>query len=69
MLAGFLVFVAISLISFLFYKWATQNNDYFERRNVKYLKPTFLIGNIGGMFIRTATEFAQTMYQAFPDES
>lgn len=62
---------AISLILYAFYKWATINNDYFKQRNVKYLKPKFLIGNNGGIYINkyTAAEFSDKLYNAFPNES
>lgn len=70
MLGEALLFAALSLIAFAFYKWATLNNDYFEKRNLKYMKPKFLVGNTGGLFLNkyTATGFAQKLYQAFPDE-
>ncbi|XP_055306358.1 uncharacterized protein LOC129570685 [Sitodiplosis mosellana] len=71
MIGEILLFAAISLISYAFYKWATINNDFFERRNIKYLKPRFLVGNTGGLFFNkyTAAAFSQKLYQAFPDES
>lgn len=71
MLGEVLLFAAVSLIAFAFYKWATLNNDYFLKRNLKYLKPKFLVGNTGGLFLNkyTAPEFAQKLYKAFPDES
>lgn len=66
-----LVFVAISLFAYVFYKWATSKNNYFQKRNLKFMKPTFLVGNTGGMFSRkfTATEFSEYIYKAFPNES
>lgn len=70
MIGVLLLFAAIILLSYAFYKWATFNNDFFERQNIKYLKPRFLIGSIGDTFSGkyTAVEFAQKMYNAFPDE-
>lgn len=71
MIGEILLFAAISLISYAFYKWATINNDFFEHRNIKFMKPKFLVGNTGGLFFNryTAIAFAQKLYQAFPDES
>lgn len=72
MLAEILLFAAILLFLYGFYKWATLYHDFFERRNIKFNKPTFLLGNTGGFFLAnkyTTTEFAQMLYQAFPDES
>lgn len=70
MLDGLLLFVAATLIGYAFYKWATINNDFFEKQNVKYLKPRFLVGNTGGFYFNkyTATEYSLKIYNAFPDE-
>lgn len=70
MLDVFLIVAATSLFAFAFYIWATVNNDYFAKRNLKYSKPTFLVGNTLGLFLNkyTATEFSQKLYKAFPDE-
>lgn len=70
MLAGILLIIAISLLLFALYKWIVLNNDFFKIRNMKYMKPRFLFGNTGGLFINkyTASEFMQKLYQAFPDE-
>lgn len=65
MFVEILLFVIV--ISYVFYKWATSKNDYFERRNIKYMKPKFLVGNNEGNI--TATEFATKVYQSFPDEA
>lgn len=62
--------VAILLILYAFYKWATAKADYFEQRNMKCLKPIFLIGNNWGEYLNkyTAAEFSDKLYQTFPDE-
>lgn len=69
MLGMLLLFAAIFLLSFAFYKWATLNNDFFKRRNMKYLKPTFLIGSTGALITNkyTAVEFTQKLYDAFDE--
>lgn len=61
---------AILLLSYAFYKWATLHNDYFERRNVKYMKPSFLIGSTGRAFSNKydAMEYSDYLYKAFPDQ-
>lgn len=70
MIGVLLLFVAIFLLSYKFYKWGTLNNDFFERRNIKYLKPKFLIGSSGPTLLGklTGVELAQKLYNAFPDE-
>lgn len=70
MLGELLLLVALALFSYAFYKWATLNNGYFERNNIKYMKPTFLVGNTAAMFTNklNACEFGKRFYDAFPDE-
>lgn len=71
MFDGLIFFVAFLLICYAFYKWATLNNDFFEQRNIKNVKPTFLIGNNAGSLFNkyTGAEFCKKLYQTFPDES
>lgn len=70
MFVEWIVYSAITLIAYAFYKWATVNNDYFKRRGIKAKKPLFLLGNTGGVFLTrtTAVEFAKKVYYEFPDE-
>lgn len=56
----------VVLISFIFYKWARVNDDFFVKRNVEHLKPTFLLGNNEGKI--TATNFANKIYRTFPNK-
>lgn len=67
MIGALLLLAAIFLLSYAFYKWATLNYDFFERRNMKYLKPKFLIPE-AFMGKYTAVEFAKNLYNAFPNE-
>lgn len=71
MLVELLLLVIVLLLPWVFYKWATLNYDFFERRNIKFVKPKFLVGNTGGAFFNkyTATEFSNKLYRTFPDES
>lgn len=70
MISELLFFVVIPLILYAFYKWATFYNDYFEQKNLKFIKPRFLVGSTGGIIANkyTAAEFAEKMYNTFPDE-
>jgi hypothetical protein len=43
--------LGVAAAAFLFYKWATATYDYFEKRGVKFIKPTFLIGSNSNMFL------------------
>lgn len=55
---------------YVFYKWATVNNDYFVKRNIKHIKPTFLVGHTMGWLLRryTPDEFMNWLYYYFPNE-
>lgn len=71
MIGELLLLVAVALFSWAFYKWATLNNTHFDRRNVKHMKPNFIVGNTVGMFMNkyTAIEFCDWIYNAFPNEA
>lgn len=71
MLESLLLLTAISLFSYAFYEWATVNNDFFKKRNVKFIKPTFLFGSSGAFFLNKydGGEFLEMIYNQFPDES
>lgn len=71
MFDGWQLVVAFALIVYTFYKWATINNNIFKKQNIKFIKPKFLFGNTGGLFSNqyTAIEFAQKLYNSFPNES
>ncbi|XP_050515322.1 cytochrome P450 6j1-like [Diabrotica virgifera virgifera] len=42
--------ILIALIGLLIYKYLTRHFDYWEKRNVPYLKPTLLFGNFKDVF-------------------
>ena len=44
--------LALAAALYLFYKWATANNDYFKIKGVPYAEPTFLLGSNGNMFLQ-----------------
>ncbi|XP_037038784.1 probable cytochrome P450 9f2 [Bradysia coprophila] len=71
MWSAILTIIAIFLFSLAFYKWATINNDYFEKRNMKFTKPTFLLGFTADFFFGRGTlaEFANKIYREFPNEA
>lgn len=71
MFGALLLFAAILLIVFALMQWSTPDNEYFKKRNIKYMDPKFMFRFAIGLFTNkyTATEFAQTLYQVFPDES
>lgn len=70
MLSELLLVTGVTLILYAFYKWVTQNNDYFEKRGIKSPKPVFLLGNTSAMLTSSmnAAEFATQLYNAFPHE-
>lgn len=70
MFAELLLTVAVALIAYAFYIWATINNEYFNRRGLKFVKPTLLLGETGKMFLSkiTAVDLAKKVYDRFPKE-
>lgn len=64
------VTVAMVLIVFLVYKWATQNDKYFVKRGVRALTPTLFFGNSAEFFTKKIEliEFVKKLYDDFPDE-
>lgn len=65
-----LLIIGIGLILYAIYKWGTLTYDYWELRNVKYLKPKFLFGNTGA-FMRgkfAMMDFSNFLYNSFPNE-
>jgi hypothetical protein len=65
-----LTFVAIGICLFLFYKWATSNNNYFLDKGVKFVKPTFLLGSNSNFVTqkKSMPEVISMMYQEFSKE-
>lgn len=70
MIAELLLASGIGLIAYAFYKWATQNNDYFTKRGLKQMTPSLLLGNSAPFINRKmdATQYAMSLYGAFPNE-
>lgn len=62
--------VGMVVVVFLVYKWATQNDKYFEKKGVPALKPSFLFGNSADFFTKKVDliEFVKKLYNDFPDE-
>lgn len=54
---------------YVLYKWATLNNEYFVKREIPYLRPTFLVGNFVGLYMNrhNPMDFLISIYNKFPD--
>lgn len=65
---GFLLWSVIAVVLYGIYKFITLNNDFFRKRGIAHMKPTFFLGNMGPFLFRLQTpyEFANAMYTAFP---
>lgn len=61
---------ASGLFVYVFYKWATQNQDYFVKHGMKHLKPKFLIGNTFGYYLMRYPShiFVDKIYNSYPNE-
>lgn len=66
----FLVLVILVVIGFLIYKKGTKNGDYFSKRNVPHMNPTFFFGSTGGLYMKQyrPAEFYQHLYNSFPKD-
>lgn len=64
------ILYAIFAILFLAYKFLKHNVEYFEKRGLKYLKPTFLVGSRTDMILRNKamTDVIKEWYDQFPKE-
>lgn len=58
----------VGLLGYAFYKWVTCNDDYFAKRNLPFLKPTFLLGTNGVVMLKLQRmdEWARRLYNAHP---
>lgn len=65
-----LAIIGIALIVYAFYKWATLNDNYWAEKNVKFLKPYFLVGNTGGFWTNRYNiyDYISMLYNSFPNE-
>lgn len=70
MVVPVLILAVVVLVGFKFYKWATENENYFLERNIPHLKPYFLVGNTGGLFTNryAIKDFSTYVYRAMPTE-
>ncbi|XP_055301643.1 probable cytochrome P450 9f2 [Sitodiplosis mosellana] len=65
----FYALVGVTVL-YAFYKWATANQNYFMRRNMKHLKPTFLIGNTLKFNAKRTNpvKWLNSVYYKYPNE-
>jgi cytochrome P450 family 9 len=49
---------------YIVYRYITRNNDYFSKRNVPYIKPTFLFGSVKSLVMRKTSlcDHVTTLY-------
>jgi cytochrome P450 family 9 len=65
-----LLWTAIGLFVYAFYKWATANNDYFIKKGLKFAKPYFLLGSSTTFVTQhlSMPEYVSQLYNEFPNE-
>lgn len=57
-------------LALIIFRWATKNNDFFEKRGLPSMKPTLFFGNTSAFFFKKVEliEFVTNLYNAFPNE-
>ncbi|XP_031627729.1 probable cytochrome P450 9f2 [Contarinia nasturtii] len=70
MLSDLLFHILIGIVLYLFYKWATINNDYFVKRKILHLDSVFLVGNTFELFLMRSypAKWLESVYYRFPKE-
>lgn len=65
-----LEFTFLLIVILWAYKFLIKNHDFFERRDVKYVKPTILFGNFLGLLVgrEDAISVFQKPYDMFRSE-
>lgn len=60
----------IAVAVYLFYKWATKNNDYFIKRNIHYNKPFLFLGSSPTFWFSKESigDFTISLYNEFKNE-
>ena len=61
--------LAIFASIYLFYKWATSNNEYFVKKGIPFDKPAFLLGSNKFLINKMARpDIAMKWYHQFKNE-
>lgn len=62
--------VILTVFIFFVYKYLTKDNDYFIKRRIPSLKPTFIFGNTGKFYTKQIglIDLVKKLYNDFPDE-
>lgn len=65
-----LVVIAFALIAYMLYKLSSNDAQYFEQRNLKYISVAATLKNLFGMMLRRydMMEFSRKIYDQFPNE-
>uniref|UniRef100_A0A182P2T6 Uncharacterized protein n=1 Tax=Anopheles epiroticus TaxID=199890 RepID=A0A182P2T6_9DIPT len=60
---------ALPVVLYLLYRWSTATYDYFEKRNIPYVKPIPFFGQVWSFFSQEkhAVDVASEGYYMFPD--
>lgn len=71
MLSEILLFIVISLATYMLYSYFRIDRDYFKRRNLKFFEQNFVIFSIVYSLFkgRTPLDFPKRIYNAFPNEA
>jgi hypothetical protein len=66
---AFLIYIILAVLSYIAYKKVVSSNDFFEKKGVKFLKPTPLIGSNSLLLKkRSLPETVTDWYNSFKNE-
>lgn len=70
MLSEILFLSVLIIVLYQIYNHVNQKYQYFEKRNIPFRKPIFLLGNSFKVLVKQATnyEFGLQLYNEFPNE-
>lgn len=65
-----IIWFLLIVTAYLIFKWGTSTFDYFEKKQVKFNKPHFLVGSRLGMVLGQGTivDFSMKIYNEFKNE-
>lgn len=64
------ILLVIGVLLFIVYKWSISTYDFFEKKEIAFIKPIPLFGNMKEMLLKKSDflTFAKNLYNYYPDK-